>query len=305
MSYKFYYDSLLEDEDLTYTIYAKSSTKENDTNNFVSSDNNAAKLDFSQKSGLTEVFTDFIQSPITLSIAHGYEGGQWSLENMGENFFANLKSMSIRYQSLTEEAWNTLAQFVSKMGTYDNTTKFNKVLSSSDYYKAWTGGEISIPLNFDARIYSREVNGRLRTPTEIVTEINKYFIPKAVRSTSSKSSAFTIIQPPNGYNASQIDQLNPRGTFCLRYGKKKMANLLLHGYHFQMSREVNSEGSSLYADISFDFIPATYLTSYEVNDFLGNQDYVGEYRLGDAAVKPTDIVKPSTFNKPGNVEVMK
>lgn len=303
MSYKFYYDSLLEDEDLTYTIYAKSSTKENDTNNFVSSDNNAAKLDFSQKSGLTEVFTDFIQNPISLSISHGYEGGGWSLENMGENFFANLKSMSIRYQSLTEEAWNTLAQFVNKMGTYDNTTKFNKVLSSSDYYKAWTGGEVSIPLNFEARIYSREVNGSLKTPTEIVTEINKYFIPKAVRSTSSKSSAFTVIQPPNGYNASQRDQLNPRGTFCLRYGKKKMANLLLYNYQFQMSREVNSEGSSLYADVAFNFVPATYITSYEVNDFLGNQDYVGEYRLG--AAKPMDIVKPSTFNKPGNVEVMK
>lgn len=267
MSYKFYYDALLEDEDLTYTIYAKKSGSSGNTNNFVSSKSNQARLNFNS-SDLEEVFTDFIQDPFSVSVSHSYENGGISLENITENFLANLKSAAVNAQRFTEEAYNTLSQFANTMGVYDNTTKFNKVLSSSDYYKAWDGGEVSIPLNFTSRIYSRQAVRSIRTPTDIISKINGYFLPSAVRESNSGANAYTIIQPPNGYNASQIDQLNPRGTFCIRYGKKKMANLLLHSYNFQMSREVDEKGGSLYADVSFSFIPATYLTSYEINDLL-------------------------------------
>ena len=267
MSFKFYYDALLEDENLTYTIYAKNSGSKENVNNFVSSRNNRAKLNFNSKD-LDEVFTDFIQDPFSISVSHSYESGGVSLENVTENLLANFKSASIRAQGLTEESYNTVSQFVSTMGVYDNTSKFSKVLSSSDYYKAWGGGEVSIPLNFSARIYSRQVAKGIITPTDIISKINTYFLPTAFRENNSGSSAYTLIKPPNGYNASQADQLNPRGTFCIRYGKKKMANLLLHSYNFQMSREVDEKGGSLYADISFSFIPATYLTSYEINDLL-------------------------------------
>ena len=269
MSFKFYYDSLLGDEDLTYTIYAKknSSSREN-VNNFVSSESNRAIMNFGTND-LTEVFTDFIQDSFSISVSHSYEGGGSTLENVTENVVANFRSAAINARKYTEEAYNTLAQFVNSMGEYDNTVKFNKVLSSSDYYKAWGGGEVSIPLNFSSRIYSREVGGSIMAPTDIIANINKYFLPTAIRANNSGYDAYTVIQPPNGYNASQIDQLNPRGTFCIRYGKKKMANLLLHNYNFQMSREVGEDGSSLYADVSFSFIPATYLTSYEINDLLG------------------------------------
>lgn len=268
MSYKFYYDSLLEDRALTYTVYAKKSGVEGNANNFVSSDTNRASLKFEEDTDLEEVFTDFIQEPLAISSSNGYEAGGWSLENVGENFFANLKSMSIQYEGIKEETLNTLNQLFH-YGVFDNTSKFNKVLSSSDYYKAWTGAEISIPLSFNSRIYSREVNGKLQTPTDIVNKINSYFLPKAKRTTNKGSYAFTVIQPPNGYNASQADQLNPRGTFCIRYGKKRMANLLLLGYQFQMSREVTDYGNSLYADVAFNFVPAGYWTEYEIKDILG------------------------------------
>lgn len=269
MSFKFYYDSLLGDEDLTYTIYAKNNSSSRESvNNFVSSEINRAILNFNT-SELSEVFTDFVQDPFSISVSHSYEGGGSSLENVKENIVSNFRAAAISARKYTEEAYNTFAQFVNSMEEYDNTVKFNKVLSSSDYYKAWGGGEVSIPLNFTSRIYSRKVGDSIKSPTDIVANINKYFLPTAIRTSNSGANAYTVIQPPNGYNASQIDQLNPRGTFCIRYGKKKMANLLLHNYNFQMSREVGEDGSSLYADVSFSFIPATYLTSYEINDLLG------------------------------------
>ena len=49
MSFKFYYDALLEDENLTYTIYAKNSGSKENVNNFVSSRNNKASLNFNSK----------------------------------------------------------------------------------------------------------------------------------------------------------------------------------------------------------------------------------------------------------------
>lgn len=265
MSYEFYYDALLQEKELTFRLVGKKSAK-------VGSTGSSDKVEV--------ILRDFIKSNLSVSISHSYQYGDIGLAQIVENLRASWADiMNMADGKMTNE----IAALLNALGLTSSLFQFSSGkgqiinVPPSDYFKTFTGTDVSLPLTFNSRIYSRVINNVVTPPVEILKSMFDYVIGDIKQSeqintssSASKSATYYSYGPPHGYNPHQVGKnWQIEGGLTLYYGNQAIIdNLVLKDFDYTFSREVDLNGSPLYVDITFTLIPALMIKLSDLQNSL-------------------------------------
>ena len=266
MSYEFYYDALLQEKELTFRLVGKKSAKVGSTGS---------------SSDVQVILKDFIKSNLSVSISHSYQYGDIGLAQIVENLRASWADiMNMADGKMTNE----IAALLNALGLTSSLFQFSSGkgqiinVPPSDYFKTFTGTDVSLPLTFSSRLYSRvDENNVIVPPIETLKAMFDYVIGDIKQSeqintsaSATKSATYYSYGPPHGYNPYQVgEDWKIEGGLTLYYGNQAVINdLVLKDFDYTFSREVDLNGSPLYIDITFTLIPALMIKLSNLQDSL-------------------------------------
>lgn len=290
MSYQFYYDALLQEKELTFRLVGQKSKK----------------LKGESSSTVEVILKDFIKSQLSVSISHAYQYGDIGLAQVHENLRTFVADLSNALGRNTNEIIALLTSLGLKSDFFtlspnDNGGQTINV-PPSDYFKVFTGTEISLPLSFNSRLYSRvNEQGILETPKEMLTRILEYVVgdystadKDSFTGTAKSPATYFSYGPPHGYNPYTVGgDWKIEGGLTLYYGAQAVIeNLLLKDFEYTLSREVDLDGNPIYIDISFTLIPALMFKQSDLASSLDFSNKTNSKELGNSSFT---VWKPSSY----------
>lgn len=290
MSYKFYYDALLQEKELTFRLVGQKSKK--------------LKGEYSDT--VEVILKDFIKSQLSVSINHAYQYGDIGLAQVHQNLRVFLADMSNLFGRSTNEIIALLNSMGLKSDFFTlspNDTGGQTInVPPSDYFKVFTGTEISLPLSFNSRLYSRvNDNGVLESPKVMLQRILEYVVgdyssadKDGLTGTATTPATYYSYGPPHGYNPYTVgEDWKIEGGLTLYYGAQAvLENLLLRDFDYTLSREMDLDGNPIYIDISFTLIPALMFKQSDLSNSLNYSNKSDSKELGNPSFQTW---KPSNY----------
>ena len=294
MAYEFYYDRVLKNPNLTFRLVGERLSEDVSSNTTTIQDLNSEP---------EVILKDIIRSPIQVAVNHNYAYGGNDLTNISQNWNVSVSQWKISWESFKTRFKNIFGQINENW--IRSPADFLQIVNGSDFYKVFTGTEISIPFTFECRLYSRrDDEGELVTPIEQLNKVLEYFVgvsgsSKDLNGSDSETggtvtftdgtqseSLFKWYTAPHGYIGLASDNFTPKGTLSLFYGRTAVIdNLLLSNFNFTYSREMLRVGDAsqgpLYIDLSFSLIPAIIFTVEDLKSIVSlNPGDADSQRLG-------------------------
>ena len=269
-SYEFYYDRVLGNPYLTYRIVGQKYK-------YVSDDNGSKTLDKRVLTDPEVIVRDVIRKPLELSVSHGYAYSTGGLLGLVQNYESMVEQWKNQYEAMKSHLENIVNQFFDEDSVNQSPYQFLKIINSSDYYKAFTGTEVEIPLTFEARLYGRMEGNEYRTPLDQLNRINEYFIGESIQAENKED--LRVYTAPHGYKGIQTQGFEVEGSLTLFIGRHiQINNLLLSNYSYSVSRETlcRTENGGLvsrgplYIDVQFTLIPAVIFTSQDLKNIMNS-----------------------------------
>jgi len=260
-----YYDNLMNSKDMTIRLFSE-------YNPYTKS--NSGPIHEILRFPMTEMYN--------VNVAHSYKGltpGISGLYYTLKNAFqkaqqTTIPNMYTEYYKVLD-AIQSVTNFSMSLEDFDERLSRQQFIrhpiSVADYFKAFAGTTVQVPLNFSIRLYSyyNRTRGLFLTADDQLFNISKYFVGPQVGGITGRMTQYG---PPNGFQEyrSYSGEMTQTG-FSVRFGRMlDISKLLITNFNFSPSKEFESRSgafgnkSRLYYNVSFNLMPIYAITVLDI-----------------------------------------